>query len=277
MEWFGVEVADILSADWLALPEACRAHWLSLHAYCTLHENGGVLKGARKWRDREWRFAAGMLRRSADAMAARGLLLSGETAASIQPGCGEDDYVLANYDSEGERKTQHNSRVRSKVAKGRWEKHANARANADANGAVCNARDETQRDTTRQDIKKRPTRAAPEVSADAREVGFYLLEAIRSHKPDASDGVESWAKDIDKAIRIDKRTPARLKAAIDYAHRSRETFWRGNLLSGASLRKHCERLEIHASGAEVTPIRDIRVGHVAVTGEEKYAGGDVKI
>lgn len=85
-------------------------------------------------------------------------------------------------------------------------------------------------------------------SAEAVEVAAYLLAAIRSHKPDVKDGSEVWAKDIDKAIRLDARTPERLRAVIDFAHRSTsDFFWRGNLLSGAKLREHFDRLEIQAA------------------------------
>lgn len=93
-------------------------------------------------------------------------------------------------------------------------------------------------------------------SADACEVAAYLLGAIRSHKPDARDSSALWAKDIDKAIRIDGRTPARLRAAIDFAHRNgTEMFWRANLLSGAALREQCERLEIQAASRVAAPVR----------------------
>lgn len=109
---------------------------------------------------------------------------------------------------------------------------------------------------------------------DARVVAEYLLAAIRSHKPDMRDGSAGWTRDIGLALRLDGRTPDRLRAVIDYAHRSREVFWRANLLSGKALRKHCERIEIQAQSA---PSRDVRVGHVAVTGAEKYAGGEVKL
>jgi hypothetical protein len=120
--------------------------------------------------------------------------------------------------------------------------------------------------------------AAPQlVAGPALEVAQYLLEAIRSHKPDAKGDPGAWAKDIDLAIRVDGRTVEGLKRAVDQAHRSADPFWRPNLLSGKALRKQCERLEIKAAQQTLGGQRDVRVGSVAVTGREVYAGGEVKI
>jgi hypothetical protein len=142
MEWFGVEVADILSAEWLALPEAPRAHWLSLHAYCALHENGGVIRGAARWRDREWSFAAGLRLRSVSTLLDLGLLRLSEVC--------QEDYVLANYDSRGEQRTQATSRIKSNAAKERWRRHAERTGGADAppSPVLSTRRDETRRDET---------------------------------------------------------------------------------------------------------------------------------
>lgn len=120
------------------------------------------------------------------------------------------------------------------------------------------------------------TRVTPEPTTEARDVAAYLLEAIRSHSPDAKDGVKGWAKDIDLAIRVDKRTPEQLRCVIDFAHRSSELFWRPNVLSGAKLRDKFDQLTIQAR-SRASPTRDVRVGHVAVTGNETYAGGEVKL
>lgn len=63
------------------------------------------------------------------------------------------------------------------------------------------------------------------------------------------DGSKGWAKDLDLAVRVDRREPAAIRAVIDFAHRSRETFWRANLLSGAKVREHFDQLEIQAARA----------------------------
>lgn len=80
------------------------------------------------------------------------------------------------------------------------------------------------------------------------ELAEYLSHAISSHYPDhrpTSSQLRGWAKDIDKAIRLDGRQPESLKKVIDWAHRSPEgAFWRKNILSGATLRKQYDRLAI---------------------------------
>lgn len=148
MEWFRVDVAFILSAEFLALPEAPRAHWLSLAAYCAQQENGGVLKGAAKWKDREWSFSAGLRLRSVQKLLELGLLKLGSTLSgpSLDQGRGlcSDDYVLVRYDADGEQRHRRNGEINSNNAKEGWRKRAAAAATADANPSVRNARtDET--------------------------------------------------------------------------------------------------------------------------------------
>jgi hypothetical protein len=88
-------------------------------------------------------------------------------------------------------------------------------------------------------------RTAP--STEALEVAEYLRAAISSHNPGHRAGavaVETWARDIDLAIRRDGRSVSDLRLVIDFAHRSPDPFWRGNLLSGAKLREKFDALLI---------------------------------
>jgi hypothetical protein len=104
--------------------------------------------------------------------------------------------------------------------------------------------------------KPRPSRAkrqADLLPPEAVELAAYLLEAIRTHKPNVKDGSKGWARDLDLAIRVDRRAPAAIRAVIDFAHRSRETFWRPNLLSGAKVREHFDTLEIQAARTPALP------------------------
>jgi hypothetical protein len=164
MEWFRVDVAFILSAEFLALPEAPRAHWLSLAAYCSQQENGGVMKGAAKWKDREWSFSAGLRLRSVQKLLELGLLKLGSTVSdpSLDPvstesgpsldqgrGLCSDDYVLASYDVDGEQRLKRTSETNSNNAKRRWRRDATADSAADAKRDVRNAHtDPTRRDET---------------------------------------------------------------------------------------------------------------------------------
>jgi hypothetical protein len=89
---------------------------------------------------------------------------------------------------------------------------------------------------------------------DALKIAAYLMAAIQGHTP-AFAGSERarkakvlrWAKDIEFALRLDRRTPEQLRAAIDYAHRNgQDTFWHSVLLSGAKLRARFDQLAIQA-------------------------------
>lgn len=52
---------------------------------------------------------------------------------------------------------------------------------------------------------------------------------------------QTWCLEIDKMIRIDKRTESQVKTVIDWL--PKDDFWRSNILSGAKLRKQFDTLE----------------------------------
>ena len=58
------------------------------------------------------------------------------------------------------------------------------------------------------------------------------------------DCVERWAKDIEKMIKIDKRSAENIRRAILWA--LNDSFWQKNIWSGANLRKHYDKLEAEA-------------------------------
>lgn len=90
-------------------------------------------------------------------------------------------------------------------------------------------------------------------SEAALSVAQELYDAIRSHHDSFMVGAKpaaiekkllGWARDIDLGIRVDGHTKDGYLDAVRAAHRSEDEFWRGNILSGAKLRKHYERLQI---------------------------------
>ena len=113
-------------------------------------------------------------------------------------------------------------------------------------------------------------RRAPEVPQEALDVAAYLLAAIRSHNPGhaATDAqVRTWAADIDRAMRIDKRSVDGLHAVIDAAHRNEDdTFWRKNLLSGRKVRKQFDQISI---GLKASP-KSVKVGSVEAKDIDQY-------
>lgn len=71
----------------------------------------------------------------------------------------------------------------------------------------------------------------------------YLLEKILSRKPDfKKPKLETWAKCIEKMIRIDERKPDVIEAVIDWAQA--DSFWQDNILSTNSLREQFDKLEL---------------------------------
>ena len=74
---------------------------------------------------------------------------------------------------------------------------------------------------------------------DSLRIANYLLNNILKHNPTfKKPKIESWAKDIDKAIRLDKRTVEQLKDCIDWIYKNEKgSFWISNILSGKKLRE----------------------------------------
>ncbi len=82
---------------------------------------------------------------------------------------------------------------------------------------------------------------------EAEELAEFLKEQILRNYPNRKidkNYKQNWATDIDRAIRLDNRTPEQLKNAIIFS--SNDTFWKQQILSGANLRKHYDRLEARA-------------------------------
>ena len=82
---------------------------------------------------------------------------------------------------------------------------------------------------------------------EAEELAEFLKEQILRNYPNRKidkNYKQNWAIDIDRAIRLDGRTPEQLKNAIIFS--SNDNFWKQQILSGANLRKHYDRLEARA-------------------------------
>ena len=74
--------------------------------------------------------------------------------------------------------------------------------------------------------------------SDAIEIRLseLLLEKILFRNPN----LQTWAKDIDLMIRLDKRTPEDIQRVIKWSQA--DTFWQSNILSTAKLRKQFDQL-----------------------------------
>lgn len=86
------------------------------------------------------------------------------------------------------------------------------------------------------------------VTSAAAELATYFFEAIRSHSPtfEPATTIQQWAVEFDVGLRAAGGTVEGYCEAIDYAHKSDETFWRGNILSVKKLRKQLQTLLVQA-------------------------------
>lgn len=99
------------------------------------------------------------------------------------------------------------------------------------------------------DQKDKPTEKKkdppdPETWKQAEGLASSLLEFIQANNPDFVTPTDSafskWTQEIDRMIRIDKRAPDRIQEMITWAQC--DDFWKFTILSGASLRKHANKI-----------------------------------
>ena len=89
-----------------------------------------------------------------------------------------------------------------------------------------------------------------QIPATAFALAESLLYSIKSWKPDfrnpTPSTLETWAADIDRAMRLDGRSEERLVAVIKWlpTHVDGGFLWRNQILSGKKLRDKFDRLEI---------------------------------
>lgn len=116
--------------------------------------------------------------------------------------------------------------------------------------------------------KPAPTRQLPK---EAYQLAERLHKWLIRNKPDRKiqDGWrERWADEIDKMHRIDGREWRQIADAIDWSQR--DDFWHQNILSGANLRKHYDRMEDRAR-SEIDPNQALADAIFSQTPEEAVA------
>ena len=103
----------------------------------------------------------------------------------------------------------------------------------------------TQNELTQLNNSYVPPATQEPLSQEALDLADLLKEKILKNQPTAKidkNYQKNWAKDIEKAHRIDGRSWNQLRGAITYAQ-DYSDFWGVNIRSGAKLRKHYDRLE----------------------------------
>lgn len=80
-------------------------------------------------------------------------------------------------------------------------------------------------------------------NSDEFRLARLLFDLIRQRKPDYKEpDLQTWAKDINRMIRLDKREPAQIEKVIRWCQD--DSFWQANILSTEKLRKQFDQLEI---------------------------------
>lgn len=109
---------------------------------------------------------------------------------------------------------------------------------------IDNSKDNSKFKNKVNSIYVAPAEQAP-LPQEALDLADLLKEKILKNQPTAKidkNYQKNWAKDIEKAHRIDGRSWNQLRGAITYAQ-DYSDFWGVNIRSGAKLRKHYDRLE----------------------------------
>jgi len=115
-------------------------------------------------------------------------------------------------------------------------KEKNSNGNGNGNGYVVVGSERTTNSTS----VVLPTKA----EASAIKVAEYLLSKIRASNPKFKQpNISIWAKDIDKAIRLDHRTEDELTGCIDWIYSEQGDFWQSNILSGKKLREKFDTMQ----------------------------------
>lgn len=80
---------------------------------------------------------------------------------------------------------------------------------------------------------------------DATTIAKYLFSTITSFNPTFKNDWSKWVKDIELAIRLDKRTKDELINLINWIYNSKKgEFWISNILSGKKLREKYDSINI---------------------------------
>ena len=67
MNWLNIHIPILRSPEFIGCDPVSRATWLYVTAYACEQENGGVIKGCRGWKDRQWQQTCGVTLSEVDA------------------------------------------------------------------------------------------------------------------------------------------------------------------------------------------------------------------
>jgi len=87
--------------------------------------------------------------------------------------------------------------------------------------------------------------------SDSTEYGLSELlfdEILKNNPNQKKPNLQTWAKDIDRMIRLDNRNPDDIRKIIVWAQG--DTFWKSNILSAVKLRQHFDKLYLKMTGGK---------------------------
>jgi len=97
--------------------------------------------------------------------------------------------------------------------------------------------------------KTQKPKKATLVSEDARKLSSLLLTSIKKLRPKFKEpNLNSWAEDIDKMLRIDKREVDEINSIIEWLPSC--GFWAAKVLCGSKFRNHFDRLCIEKDSSK---------------------------
>jgi len=114
---------------------------------------------------------------------------------------------------------------------------------SDIDNQPANQPTTNQQLTTNKNVKNKT------YTSDSPEVGLaeLLLQKILSRNPKHKrPNIQTWAKDVDRMIRLDGRTADDIRAVIEWCQS--DSFWMNNILSTAKLREKFDQLVLKMGG-----------------------------
>jgi len=95
-----------------------------------------------------------------------------------------------------------------------------------------------------QEEEQEPIVQTKSLDASFKIAEYLLNNILKLNTSFKRPNLNTWAKDIDKAIRIDNRTEEQLKYCIDWIYSHEGSFWQKNILSGKKLREKFDTINM---------------------------------
>ena len=181
-----------------------------------------------------------------------GQFLAGRKELSKETGIPETtiETILSFFEKEGQIRQQKTTKFRI-ITVLNWKQY---QVEKEFGQQTDNRRttDGQQSDTNKnkENIEKEKKTTFPEISSEY-QLSLHLFNGIRSNDPKAKEpNFQKWACEIDKLIRIDKRTPDEIARVIDFSQT--DDFWKSNILSTSTLRRQFPKLLLKAKNGTAT-------------------------